>query len=135
MKIKFTIFIFFIVSEISFAAEVNLYTSRHYDTDESLYDFFTKETGIEVNVISAKGNALIEKIKAEGSNTSADVFITVDAGNLWKLQKDGYFLSIESCEFGETITKPELIKLLSADSSSLGTSSSIFPERISSIDL
>ena len=83
MKIKFTIFIFFIVSEISFAAEVNLYTSRHYDTDESLYDFFTKETGIEVNVISAKGNALIEKIKAEGSNTSADVFITVDAGNLW----------------------------------------------------
>lgn len=105
MKIKFTIFIFFIVSEISFAAEVNLYTSRHYDTDESLYEFFTKETGIEVNVISAKGNALIEKIKAEGSNTSADVFITVDAGNLWKLQKDGYFLSIESNKIKDTVPK------------------------------
>ena len=91
MKIKLTIFIFFILTEVSFASEVNVYTSRHYDTDENLYDLFTEETGIKVNIITAKGNALIEKIKAEDSNTSADVFITVDAGNLWKLQKEGFF--------------------------------------------
>lgn len=105
MKIKLTIFIFFILTEVSFASEVNVYTSRHYDTDENLYDIFTEETGIKVNIITAKGNALIEKIKAEDSNTSADVFITVDAGNLWKLQKEGFFQSIESTEIKSTVPK------------------------------
>ena len=97
-KIKYILLLLVTIlgSELSFASEVNLYTSRHYDTDDALYEEFTKQTGIKVNVISAKGKALIEKIKSEGGRSPADIFITVDAGNLWKLQKDGFFQSFES---------------------------------------
>ncbi len=80
----------------SFANEVNLYTSRHYDSDDALYQKFTNDTGIKVNVISGKGKALMERLASEGVNSPADVFITVDAGNLWKVQKDGMFQSISS---------------------------------------
>ena len=76
--------------------EVNVYTSRHYDTDDLLYKEFTQETGIKVNIISGKGSALLERLKSEGSNSPADIFFTVDAGNLWKVQKEGLFQSIQS---------------------------------------
>ena len=79
-----------------FSEEVNIYTSRHYDSDDLIYKNFTEETGIKVNIISGKGEALIERIKSEGENTSADIFFTADAGNLWKLQKDGFFRAISS---------------------------------------
>ncbi len=59
--------------------EVNIYSSRHYDTDERLYNDFTDATGIKVNLIEAKDDELIERLKAEGANSPADVFITVDA--------------------------------------------------------
>ena len=86
----------FVTVGSSFAKEVNLYTSRHYDSDAALYQKFTDATGIKVNVISGKGNALMERLASEGANSPADVFITVDAGNLWKVQKDGMFQSINS---------------------------------------
>ena len=86
----------FVTVGSSFANEVNLYTSRHYDSDDALYQKFTNDTGIKVNVISGKGKALIERLASEGVNSPADVFITVDAGNLWKVQKDGMFQSISS---------------------------------------
>ena len=78
------------------ADEVNIYTSRHYDSDDALYSEFTAETGIQVNIISGGGNALMERLKAEGKNSPADIFFTVDAGNLWRVQKEGYFKPIES---------------------------------------
>ncbi len=78
------------------AAEVNLYSSRHYDSDEALYAKFTEMTGIEVNVVEDKGGVLIERLKAEGDLTEADVFITVDAGNLWKAQQEGVLGSVDS---------------------------------------
>ncbi|MGD1808901.1 Fe(3+) ABC transporter substrate-binding protein [Dapis sp. BLCC M126] len=68
---------------------INLYSSRHYDTDQVLYDSFTKKTGIKVNLIEGKGEELIERIKSEGANSPADIFITVDAGNLWRAQEQG----------------------------------------------
>ncbi len=86
----------FVTVGSSFANEVNLYTSRHYDSDDALYQKFTNDTGIKVNVISGKGKALMERLASEGVNSPADVFITVDAGNLWKVQKDGMFQSISS---------------------------------------
>jgi len=86
----------FVTVGSSFAKEVNLYTSRHYDSDDVLYQKFTDATGIKVNVISGKGKALMERLASEGANSPADVFITVDAGNLWKVQKDGMFQSINS---------------------------------------
>ncbi len=69
-------------SSLSFANEVNIYTSRHYDSDDQLYEDFRKETGIKINVISGNGNALLERLKSEGENSPADIFFTVDAGNL-----------------------------------------------------
>ena len=94
-KILYLLLISFL-SEIVFADNVNVYTSRHYDSDDALYEEFTKETGIKVNIISGKGSALLERIKSEGKNSPADIFFTVDAGNLWKVQKEGLFQSIES---------------------------------------
>lgn len=94
-KILYLLLISFL-SEIIFADSVNVYTSRHYDSDDALYEEFTKETGIKVNIISGKGSALLERIKSEGKNSPADIFFTVDAGNLWKVQKEGLFQSIDS---------------------------------------
>jgi len=62
--------------------EVNIYTARHYDVDQELYDAFTKQTGIKVNVVEGKAPELIERIKREGASTPADLFITVDGGIL-----------------------------------------------------
>lgn len=65
------------------AAEVvNIYNSRHYGTDQQLWDEFTKQTGIEVNVVDGTHEQLIQRMQSEGANSPADVFITVDAGRL-----------------------------------------------------
>jgi iron(III) transport system substrate-binding protein len=78
------------------AGEVNVYSARHYDTDEALYDNFTKETGIQVNVIEGKEDELLERIKSEGTNSPADVFITVDAGRLWRAEEEDTLQPITS---------------------------------------
>lgn len=75
---------------------VNIYSSRHYDTDLRLYSDFTKQTGIKVNRIEAKSNALIERIKTEGNFSPADLLITVDAGVLWRAENEGIIQSIPS---------------------------------------
>lgn len=81
---------------IAQTGELNLYTSRHYNTDEELYESFTRATGIRVNRIEGKAGALMERIKTEGSNSPADVFMTVDAGNLWRGDQDGLFQPVNS---------------------------------------
>ena len=78
------------------AGEVNLYSSRHYDTDLALYDNFTKQTGIKVNRIEAKANALIERMKSEGEFSPADLLITVDAGVLWQAEAAGILSATQS---------------------------------------
>ena len=78
------------------AQELNLYSSRHYDTDERLYGDFTKLTGITINRIEAKAEELIERMKAEGANSPADVFITVDAGNIERANVDGLLQPVQS---------------------------------------
>lgn len=75
---------------------LNLYSARHYDTDTALYDSFTAATGIKVNLIEAEADALIERIKSEGANSPADVFITVDAGRLWRAEQEGLFQPVTS---------------------------------------
>lgn len=70
---------------------VNLYSSRHYDTDQVLYDSFTSATGIKVNLIEAEADPLIERIKSEGANSPADVLMTVDVGRLWRAESEGLF--------------------------------------------
>lgn len=75
---------------------INLYSARHYDTDNALYDGFTKKTGIKVNLIEAPADKLIERIKSEGANSPADVLMTVDAGNLWRAQEAGLLQPVSS---------------------------------------
>lgn len=70
---------------------VNVYSARHYDTDDALFNGFTEQAGIPVNVIRGTEDELLERIKAEGANSPADVLITVDAGRLWKAQEAGVF--------------------------------------------
>ncbi|MEM7120881.1 MAG: extracellular solute-binding protein [Pseudomonadota bacterium] len=90
------------------AEEVNVYTSRHYDTDLAIYDAFTEATGIEVNLIEDKAGALIERIKAEGANSPADVLITVDAANLAAASEAGFFQSADSATLNERV--PESLR-------------------------
>ncbi len=75
---------------------LNLYTARHYQTDEALYTDFTKQTGIKVNRIEGGEDALFERIKAEGANSPADVFITVDIGRIWRADQAGIFAPTKS---------------------------------------
>lgn len=78
------------------AGELNLYSSRHYDTDEKLYTDFEAATGIKINRIEGKDAEILERMKAEGANSPADVLISVDAGRIWAAQKDGLFQPIVS---------------------------------------
>tara|TARA_B100000161_G_scaffold122211_1_gene86605 strand:+ start:63 stop:1091 length:1029 start_codon:yes stop_codon:yes gene_type:complete len=94
-----------ILSGSAFAKEVNIYTSRHYDSDSVLYEDFTNETGIKVNIISSKSKALLERLRSEGENSPADIFITVDAGNLWKAQEYGLFRKINSKKIDSIVPK------------------------------
>ena len=71
-------------SEQKSSNEVNLYSQRHYTVDEKQYEAFELETGIKVNVIKANADELIERLKNEGTNSPADLFISVDAGKLQK---------------------------------------------------
>jgi iron(III) transport system substrate-binding protein len=78
------------------SGELNLYSSRHYDTDEALYADFTKQTGIKINRIEAGADALIERMTSEGANSPADVLITVDAGRLERADAAGLLQPFES---------------------------------------
>lgn len=67
--------------------QLNLYTSRHYQTDEALYADFTRQTGIRINRIEGTEDALLERLKNEGRNSPADVLLTVDVARLWRAQQ------------------------------------------------
>ncbi len=81
---------------VEITGEVNLYSSRHYDTDLALYEDFTKETGIRVNRIEAGADALIERVVSEGEFSPADLLITVDAGRLWRAEEAGILSPVDS---------------------------------------
>jgi iron(III) transport system substrate-binding protein len=75
---------------------LNVYSARHYQTDEQLYGNFTQQTGIKINRIEAKEDELLERIKNEGAHSPADVFITVDASRLAKADELGLFAPVQS---------------------------------------
>jgi iron(III) transport system substrate-binding protein len=87
-----------LVSGASLAQEkvLNLYSSRHYQTDEALYQGFTKATGIKVNRLEASEDALIERVRNEGERSPGDVLVTVDAGRLWRAEQLGLFQPVKS---------------------------------------
>ncbi|NJK33750.1 MAG: Fe(3+) ABC transporter substrate-binding protein [Oscillatoriales cyanobacterium SM2_2_1] len=75
---------------------VNMYSARHYDTDNAIYENFTRRTGIKVNIVSADAAQLIQRIRSEGANSPADLLVTVDAGNLWRAQEAGLLQPVRS---------------------------------------
>lgn len=83
------------------AAELNIYSARHYDTDLEIYEKFTAETGIEINLIEGKSEELLARLAQEGEFSPGDVLLTVDAGRLWRAEQADLFAPFES----ETITE------------------------------
>lgn len=82
---------------------VNLYSARHYSTDEALYSGFTKATGIKINRVDADDAGILARLKAEGSASPADVILLVDAARLYKGEVDGLFQPIKSKVLNEAI--------------------------------
>lgn len=85
------------------AGEVNIYSARHYPADEQLFARFTDETGIAVNQIKGTGSELMERLKLEGEQSPCDLFVTVDAGNLWRAQDEGVYQPVSSVVLEEHI--------------------------------
>ncbi|ELR96445.1 Fe(3+) ABC transporter substrate-binding protein [Gloeocapsa sp. PCC 73106] len=83
--------------------EINLYSSRHYNTDNALYENFTTATGIKVNLIEGNADELIERIKSEGQNSPADILMTVDVTRLWRADQEGIFTPVSSAILTEKI--------------------------------
>lgn len=88
---------------VEIKGEVNIYSSRHYDTDLALYTDFTKATGIKVNRIEAEADALIERIVSEQGYSPADLLITVDAGRLWRAEEAGILAPVDSDVLNERL--------------------------------
>jgi len=84
------------VSADSHGGELNLYSSRHYDTDERLYSDFTEQTGITINRIEANADELIARMQAEGVNSPADILLTVDTSRLERAKQAGVLQTIDS---------------------------------------
>ena len=82
---------------------VNLYSARHYDTDDQLYEGFFQATGIRVHRIEGDSAALLERLRREGEQSPADVFMAVDAGRLHQAETEGIFQPIESEILSERI--------------------------------
>ncbi|HET9821828.1 MAG TPA: extracellular solute-binding protein [Burkholderiaceae bacterium] len=75
---------------------LNLYSARHYQTDEALYENFTKLTGIRINRIDSDDAGILARLKTEGAASPADVILLVDAARLWKAEIDGLFQPVKS---------------------------------------
>lgn len=82
---------------------VNIYTDRHYDTDDAIYQSFTEETGIQVNIVKGKSDELIERLNTEGSDTEADLFITADVSRLHRAKTANLLQPVTSSELTEHI--------------------------------
>ena len=92
-----------LVGTAAMAEEVNVYSARHYDTDLTLYERFTEQTGIDINLIEGNSDGLIERIRNEGELSPADMLITVDAGRLWRAHQQDVFQAVQSDVLAERI--------------------------------
>lgn len=86
----------FLFCSASLAGTLTVYSYRHYETDVLLFEQFTAQTGIEVKVVKSKAGALLERLKAEGDQTPADVLITSDAGRLHQAREAGLLQPLQS---------------------------------------
>ena len=84
-------------------ATLNLYSARHYPTDEALYAGFTQATGIRIQRVDADDAGILARLKAEGASSPADVILLVDAARLWRAETDGLFLPVKSATLDKAI--------------------------------
>lgn len=82
---------------------LNLYSARHYQTDEALYANFTKATGIRINTVSADDAGILQRLKSEGTASPADVILLVDAARLWYAESTGLFAPVKSAVLEQRI--------------------------------
>lgn len=85
--------------------ELNLYSARHYASDDALYAEFTKRTGIRIHQIQAGDEAILERLKSEGKASPADVILLADAARLWKAQSEGLFQPAQSSVLKTAVPK------------------------------
>ncbi len=83
-------------TSVASAQQLNLYSARHYQTDEALYDGFTRATGIRINRVDADDAGILARLRSEGSSSPADVILLVDAARLWRAEVDGLFQPVRS---------------------------------------
>lgn len=91
---------------------LNLYSARHYQTDEALYSNFTRQTGVRINRVDTDDAGLLARLKSEGAASPADVVLLVDAARLWRAEADGLFQPVKSTILEQRIPA----QLRSADS-------------------
>ena len=86
------------VTQTSFAQDqaINIYSARHYPGDDLLYSGFTKATGVKINRVDSDDAGILQRLKAEGSASPADVILLVDAARLWRAETDGLFAPVKS---------------------------------------
>ena len=82
---------------------LNIYSARHYPTDEALYGNFTKATGVKINRVDADDAGILARLKAEGTASPADVILLVDASRMWRGEIDGLFQPVKSKVLDEAI--------------------------------
>ena len=97
------LFTFLLFTCFAQGAELTVYSFRHYESDTQLFKRFTKETGIVVHLVKSKADTLLERLKAEGSKTRADVLITSDAGRLHKARAAGLLQPVQSEQLNSRI--------------------------------
>ena len=87
-------------------AVLNLYTARHYDADQQIYDGFQRATGVRINRIESNPSLLVERLRSEGASSPADVILMADAGALWRAQAAGLFQPVSSEVLEQRIPAP-----------------------------
>ena len=103
--ITILLFVLGVFNNLANANEVNVFSSRHYDSDIQLYEKFTSLTGIKVNVVSGKDKALQKRMIEEGKDSKADIYITADAGRLGAFDQKEMFQKLNSSKIEKQVPK------------------------------
>jgi len=103
--ITILLFVLSVFNNLVNANEVNVFSSRHYDSDIQLYEKFTSLTGIKVNVVSGKDKALQKRMIEEGKDSKADIYITADAGRLGAFDQKEMFQNLNSSKIEKQVPK------------------------------
>ena len=103
MKVLMTFL--FLLTGTAFAEELVVYSARNEQLIKPLFDLYKKETGVDIKFVTDKEGPLMQKLKTEGSNSPADILLTVDAGNLWLASHEGLLKSVKSKVLTKNIPK------------------------------